>query len=90
MVNIPGGRYNHLVCGVHVAVEPFDLFVGEGFYRIDGAEDRLSKRVTVPDGLGEQFVDKVVGCIEQTFYFLEDNLFFPIDLKRKAGSSRLR
>src|SRR4029077_20640624 len=63
-----------------VSIEAGDDRPLEFFYGVARAQDRQTEGVVLPETLGEDFMDQVVGIILIHFYFFEDDTALARDI----------
>ena len=80
VVEITGGADNEIAGSEVVSIEAGDDGPLEFFYRVARAQDRQTQSMVLPETLGEDFVDEVVGIILIHFYFFEDDAALARDI----------
>ena len=73
VVEVAGGADDEIAGSEVVSIEAGDHRALEFSYRVARAEDRQAESVVLPETLGEDFVDEVVGIVLIHFDFFEDD-----------------
>src|SRR5580704_11783630 len=75
-----GGGDDHVAGRKTLLVEIPDRIALEFLDRILGSEDGLAQRVILPEILGKDFMDQVVGIVLVHLYFFEDHTALPANV----------
>src|SRR5579863_532208 len=73
VIQMAGGCDDHIPRHKALAVEVHDRFALEALDRVASAQDRAPQRMVLPEILGEDFMDQVVGAVLIHFDFFQDH-----------------
>ena len=80
VLQMPGGGDDHVSGRKTLPVEIQHRIALEFPDRVLGPQDRLAERMILPEILGEDFVDQVVGIVLVHLYFFEDDAALAADV----------
>src|ERR1700674_558203 len=80
LVEVTVNTDNEIAGSEVVSIKAGDDGPLEFFYGVARAQDRQTKSMVLPETLGEDFVDEVVGIILVHFYFFEDDAALARDI----------
>ena len=80
VVEVAGSTDNEIAGSEVVSIEAGDDGPLEFFYGVARAQDRQTESMVLPETLGEDFMDEVVGIILIHFYFFEDDAALARDI----------
>ena len=80
MLEVTGGADDEIAGSEVVSIETGDHGTLEFSYGVARAQDRQAEGVVLPETLGEDFMDEVVGIVLVHFYFFEDDAALARDI----------
>ena len=86
VLEIAHGRYDQVARRIRIGKVAAEQIGVERLDGIAGAEDRAAERVVLPEALGEELVDQIVGRVLDHLDLFDDDLLLALDVdRRKRG-----